>query len=44
MRNDRGEVGVADGIDDGGRLRVRGDGGAVVTWLAGEVHLVPEEA
>ena len=40
VRNDAGDGGVASGIDDEGRLLVRGDDGAVARWVAGEAHLV----
>jgi BirA family transcriptional regulator, biotin operon repressor / biotin---[acetyl-CoA-carboxylase] ligase len=40
VRNDAGDEGVASGIDDEGRLRVKSDDGAVARWAAGEVHLV----
>lgn len=33
--------GVADGIDDEGRLRVRDDAGEIHAWGSGEVHLAP---
>jgi BirA family transcriptional regulator, biotin operon repressor / biotin---[acetyl-CoA-carboxylase] ligase len=41
VRNDSGGDGVASGIDDDGRLRVRLDDGSVSRWSSGEVHLVP---
>jgi BirA family transcriptional regulator, biotin operon repressor / biotin---[acetyl-CoA-carboxylase] ligase len=41
VRSDRGLEGVACGIDDEGRLLVRGEGGVVDGWMAGEVTLVP---
>lgn len=40
VRSDAGDQGVASGIDDDGRLVVRRDGGLIVRWVAGEVHLV----
>jgi BirA family transcriptional regulator, biotin operon repressor / biotin---[acetyl-CoA-carboxylase] ligase len=40
VRCDTGREGVACGIDDEGRLLVRGQGGEVQRWMAGEVHLV----
>lgn len=40
VRSDAGDVGVAEGIDDEGRLVVRRDDGVIVRWSAGEVHLV----
>jgi BirA family biotin operon repressor/biotin-[acetyl-CoA-carboxylase] ligase len=40
VRSDSGDEGVASGIDDEGRLLVRGEDGAVRAWIAGEVHLV----
>ncbi len=39
VRNDSGDVGVASGIDDEGRLLVRREDGVLVRWSAGEVHL-----
>jgi BirA family transcriptional regulator, biotin operon repressor / biotin---[acetyl-CoA-carboxylase] ligase len=41
VRSDEGTEGVASGIEDDGRLRVRLDDGSLVRWSAGEVHLVP---
>jgi BirA family biotin operon repressor/biotin-[acetyl-CoA-carboxylase] ligase len=40
VRTDSGQRGLARGIDDEGRLLVRGDDGAEMAWRAGEVHLV----
>jgi BirA family transcriptional regulator, biotin operon repressor / biotin---[acetyl-CoA-carboxylase] ligase len=40
VRSDRGEEGLASGIDDDGRLLVRRDDGTLTHWSAGEVHLV----
>jgi len=40
IRNDSGEEGVACGIDEEGRLKVRLVLGAFTRWSAGEVHLV----
>jgi BirA family transcriptional regulator, biotin operon repressor / biotin---[acetyl-CoA-carboxylase] ligase len=40
VRSDTGEVGLASGIDDDGRLLVRRDDGVLTRWSAGEVHLV----
>lgn len=40
IRSDAGDVGVASGIDDEGRLVVTRDDGVLVRWNAGEVHLV----
>ena len=41
VRSDAGDEGVANGIDDDGRLVVRRDDGTLVRWSAGEVHLAP---
>ena len=35
-----GDEGIAEGIEDDGRLRVRRDDGVLARWSAGEVHLV----
>jgi BirA family biotin operon repressor/biotin-[acetyl-CoA-carboxylase] ligase len=40
VRSDGGDCGMASGIDDQGRLLVRGDDGALARWVAGEVHLM----
>jgi BirA family biotin operon repressor/biotin-[acetyl-CoA-carboxylase] ligase len=40
VRSDRGDEGIASGIDDDGRLLVRRDDGVLTRWSAGEVHLV----
>jgi BirA family biotin operon repressor/biotin-[acetyl-CoA-carboxylase] ligase len=40
VRSDTGDEGVASGIDDDGRLLVRGDDGVLARWSAGEVHLL----
>jgi BirA family biotin operon repressor/biotin-[acetyl-CoA-carboxylase] ligase len=40
VRSDRGEEGLASGIDDDGHLLVRRDDGTLTHWSAGEVHLV----
>jgi BirA family biotin operon repressor/biotin-[acetyl-CoA-carboxylase] ligase len=40
VRSDSGDVGIASGIDDDGRLVVRRNDGISVRWNAGEVHLV----
>jgi BirA family biotin operon repressor/biotin-[acetyl-CoA-carboxylase] ligase len=44
VRGDTGEEGLAEGIDDVGRLRVRRDDGSLVRWSAGEVGLVRRES
>lgn len=41
IRSDGGTEGIASGIDDDGRLRVRLEDGSLVRWSAGEVHLAP---
>lgn len=41
VSRDDGISGVAQGIDDGGGLRVAQDNGAIAVWSSGEVHLVP---
>ncbi len=40
VRAEGGAEGVASGIDEDGRLMVRGDDGVLTRWSAGEVHLV----
>jgi BirA family biotin operon repressor/biotin-[acetyl-CoA-carboxylase] ligase len=40
VRSDTGDAGTACGIDDDGRLLVRREGGSLVRWSSGEVHLV----
>lgn len=39
VRSDSGDAGVAEGIDDDGRLLVRRADGVLTRWSAGEVHL-----
>lgn len=39
VRSDSGDEGIAEGIDDDGRLLVRRDDGVLARWTAGEVHL-----
>jgi BirA family biotin operon repressor/biotin-[acetyl-CoA-carboxylase] ligase len=41
VRSDGSDEGIADGIDDDGRLLVRRNDGILTRWSAGEVHLVP---
>lgn len=40
VRSDSGDEGIASGIDLEGRLLVKGSGGVIARWSAGEVHLV----
>jgi BirA family biotin operon repressor/biotin-[acetyl-CoA-carboxylase] ligase len=40
VKSDAGDEGVAEGIDDEGRLLVRREDGVVTRWGAGEVHTV----
>ena len=40
VKNDGGDEGVGEGIDDDGRLLVRRDDGVLTRWSAGEVHLL----
>ena len=39
VRSDTGDEGIAEGIDDEGRLAVRRGDGVLARWSAGEVHL-----
>lgn len=40
VRTDAADEGIAEGIDDEGRLMVRRPDGVLARWAAGEVHLV----
>jgi BirA family biotin operon repressor/biotin-[acetyl-CoA-carboxylase] ligase len=40
VTRDDGAAGVAEGIDEEGRLVIRSDDGSLARWSAGEVHLI----
>ncbi len=42
VKSDGGDEGVAEGIDDEGRLLVRREDGVIARWAAGEVHIVAD--